>query len=108
MKTAEKLPDNIDYLKHVIHAQQAEIQSQKNEIDLLQEKLNLSIQKRFAAISEKHSPDQLGLFDEAESLDQGDEIISDESGTDSQSTEVKSHPRKKPGRKPLPESTAPH
>lgn len=80
MKTAVKsLPDDVDSLHEIIHLLSVEntqknqtIQSQKNEITLLQEKLNLAIQKRFAAQSEKHSPDQLGLFDEAEQLDNAD------------------------------------
>lgn len=109
MNSAKHSPENIDDLKLIIHAQQLEIQlykseinSQKNVIDLLQEKLNLAIQKRFAAQSEKHSPDQLGLFNEAEQLDE--ETTSDDADVEVQNTEIKSHHRKKPGRKPLPES----
>jgi transposase len=101
MKSAEKLLKNIDSLEQIIDGQKAEIRSQKYEITLLKEKLNLAIQKRFAAQSEKHSPDQLGLFNEAEQLDEAD---LDTESEENKKSEVKPHQRKKPGRKPLPAS----
>ncbi|MCF6323463.1 MAG: transposase, partial [Gammaproteobacteria bacterium] len=49
--------------------QQATIQQNKQlevKVSLLQEQLNLALARRYAASSEKLSPDQIRLFDEAE------------------------------------------
>ena len=72
----------------------------QSQITYLREQLNLAIAKRFGRSSEKH-PDQLGLFNEAELTvaEAGEE----EAATESDTTQVPAHTRKKPGRQPLPE-----
>jgi len=109
-----QLPDDIDALKSLVADQlvcneqlQADKQAldQKNEqltarVLTLQEQLNLALARRYAASSEKFSPNQIWLFDEAE-LDSEAATGTD---TDSDDAEiiVTAHKRKKRGRKPLP------
>jgi transposase len=97
-----QLPDDIDALKSLVAEQVArneqlttENQRYKTQVLTLQEQLNLALAKRYAASSEKISPDQVCMFNEAEAAvesapDADDEII------------VPAHTRKKRGRKPLP------
>jgi len=121
MKIAlDQLPDDINALKSLVADQvvrneqlQADKQAvvQKNEqlttenqryktqVLTLTEQLNLALARRYAASSEKLSPDQIRLFDEAEvdneaalTHDVDDDII------------VPAHKRRKRGRKPLPSS----
>jgi transposase len=69
----------------------------------LQEQLNLALARRYAASSEKLSPDQIRLFNEAEvdaALDDGDHDEADPEET----VAVPAHSRKKGGRKPLPDT----
>ena len=99
-----QLPDDIDALKSLVAEQVArneqlttENQRYKTQVLTLQEQLNLALAKRYAASSEKISPDQVCLFNEAEAAvesapDADDEII------------VPAHTRKKRGRKPLPDN----
>ena len=113
-RSADQIPDDIDALKALAVEQRAKIDSlshrndhlsQRNEhlntkVFVLQEQLNLALAKRYAASSEKHSPDQIYLFDEAEAETpcDGREVTPDDHIT------VGPHTRKKRGRKPLPES----
>ena len=105
-----QLPDEVVLLRSLVADQlarneqlQADKQAviQKNEylkaqVLSLQEQLNLALARRYAASSEKISPDQYRLFDEAETdtevEPEDDQII------------VPAHTRKKGGRKKLPES----
>ena len=99
-----QLPDDIDALKSLVADQVArneqlttENQRYKTQVLTLQEQLNLALAKRYAASSEKISPDQVCMFNEAEAAvesapDADDEII------------VPAHTRKKRGRKPLPDN----
>ena len=66
----------------------------------LQEQLNLALARRYAASSEKISPDQIRLFDEAEQATVP-ALTNDELPEE---VLVPAHPRKKRGRKPLPEA----
>ena len=109
-KSLKQLPDDVDLLKSLVADQlalnqqlQADNQAvvQKNEhlkaqVLTLQEQLNLALARRYAASSEKISPDQYLLFDEAETDTEieweDDKII------------VPAHTRKKGGRKKLPET----
>jgi len=101
----DKLPDDIDSLKKLV-AQQASHNAQlttenlhyKTQILSLQEKLNLEIARRYAASSEKLSPDQLRLFTEAE-VDK--DLLEDDSD---ESITVPAYQRKKRGRKALPDT----
>lgn len=104
-----QLPDDIDALKSLVADQLArnqqlttENQRYKNQVLTLTEQLNLALARRYAASSEKRSPDQIGLFDEAE-FDSGVlEPVVDASGDGDEIT-VAAHQRKKRGRKPLPD-----
>ena len=123
-KEPDSLPDDIEKLKALVLAQadqvnQLTLQNKKlahkenfiskenvalkSKVSSLQEQLNLAIARRYAASSEKISPDQVRLFDETESS----LLIDDESIDDSSSEEsitVPAHIRKKSGRKPLPDA----
>jgi len=65
----DKLPDDVDSLKKLVTQQASrnaqlttENQHYRIQVLSLQEKLNLEIARRYAASSEKLSPDQLRLF----------------------------------------------
>ncbi len=77
----------------------ADNQNYKTQVSLLQERLNLALAIRFAARSEKVSPDQIRLFDEAEA----DATESGETDTPL-AIEIAPHTRQRGGRKPLPEN----
>ena len=95
---AEKhdLPDDPVLLKALVHEQGL-------RIAVLEEKLRLAMHKRFGASSEKADPDQLGLFNEAETLvaePHADATAAGAPAGDDEIT-VPEHTRKKGGRKPL-------
>ena len=108
----DQLPDDIDALKSLVADQlvrneqlQADKQAvvQKNEqlkarVLSLQEQLNLALARRYAASSEKLSPDQIRLFDEAEVETQTAVPAEDETVT------IPAHTRRKRGRKKLPDA----
>ena len=119
LKRAISLPDNIAVLKSLLVEQVAcnaqlqtdtasltdkntqllaENQRIKFQVLLLQEKLNIALAQRYAARSERCAPDQIRLFNEAE-VDA--DIALDEDAT---AVTVAAHPRKKCGRKPLPDN----
>ena len=100
-KALNQLPDDVDLLKSLVADQLArneqlsiENQRYKAQVLTLQEQLNLALARRYAASSEKISPDQYRLFDEAET-DTEVELEDDE-------VIVPAHRRKKGGRKKLP------
>ena len=95
------LPDDIDALKALVVEQGIRNTQLEAQVLTLQEQLNLALAKRYAASSEKIAPDQLRLFNEAE-LDSEPEIISTDDSADTLS--IAPHTRKKPGRKPLPDT----
>ena len=80
-----------------LEVKDSELQKQKRLNDQLMELLAQMKQQRFGSSSEKVSPDQLSLFDEAEAS-----VEEMESIAEATTTEVKSHTRKKGGRAPLP------
>ena len=99
-----QLPDDIAALKSLVAEQVArneqlttENQRYKTQVLTLQEQLNLALAKRYAASSEKISPDQVCLFNEAEAdaspIEEEEDAIL-----------VPAHTRKKRGRKPLPDN----
>ena len=99
-KALNQLPNDIDLLKSLVADQHArneqlslENQRYKAQVLSLQEQLHLAIARRYAASSEKISPDQYRLFDEAEA-DTEEEPQDD-------GVEVPAHTRKKGGRKKL-------
>jgi len=108
----DQLPDDIDALKSLVADQATKLdhftarneqlttenQHYKTQVLTLTEQLNLALARRYAASSEKLSPDQIRLFDEAESeaasaVDVDDDVII-----------VPAHKRKKRGRKLLPDN----
>ena len=66
---------------------------------ILQEQLNLALARRYAARSEKLSPDQTRLFDEAEV----DAAATQSEASDTDSVRIAEHTRQKRGRQPLPD-----
>lgn len=103
----DQLPDDIDALKSLVADQLArneqlttENQHYKAQVLTLTEQLNLALARRYAASSEKLSPDQIRLFDEAEAESEG----ASAPDVDDDVTIVSAHSRKKRGRKPLPSS----
>jgi transposase len=102
-KALNQLPDDVGLLKSLVADQlalneqlSAQNQHYKAQVLTLQEQLNLALARRYAASSEKISPDQYRLFDEAETdteaRSEDDEVI------------VPAHSRKKGGRKKLPDT----
>jgi transposase len=96
--TPNQLPNDIDALKSLVADQAVRNEQLQSQVILLQEQLNLALAKRYAASSEKISPDQVCLFDEAEAdvpaiVDADDAVI-----------RVPAHTRKKRGRKSLPDN----
>lgn len=65
-----------------------QITKKSDKITSLEEYIRYMTQQRFGASSEKWSPDQLGLFDEAE-------LLGDENDADESTTLVPAHQRKK-------------
>jgi len=101
----DQLPDDIDALKSLVANQATQLDefTARNEqlqsrVIILQEQLNLALAKRYAASSEKVSPDQVCLFDEAE-ID-----VEAAPDTDDDVILVPAHKRRKRGRKPLPDN----
>ena len=101
----DQLPDDVDALKSLVADQlvrneqlTTENQHYKAQVLTLTEQLNLALARRYAASSEKLSPDQIRLFDEAEAEAQAAAPTEDETIT------VPAHTRRKRGRKPLPEA----
>ena len=77
---------------------------QSDRIVTLQEQLNLALARRFAARSEKLSPDQIRLFDEAESASPLP-MSDDSAATDeNDGIDVPAHRRRRGKRRPLPAS----
>ena len=111
-KDCAALPHNIDALKSMLMDQVtcnasltdkntqllAENRQIKLQVLLLQEKLNLAIAQRYAARSEKLSPDQIRLFNEAE-VEAADSVADDAAPII-----IARHTRRKSGRRPLPEA----
>jgi len=114
LRLPHKLPDDITALKALVTEQAAlanRLQSEKDAAQLqivrldakvfsLQEQLNLALARRYAASSEKLSPDQIRLFDEAE-VDAQTASIEEDADV---SITVGTHTRNKRGRKPLPDT----
>jgi transposase len=87
-----------------------ELASEREENLRLREQVRLYLQKKFGSSSEKLSKDQLQIFNEAELLAEPDkledeeETSADESSADNSATNDPARPRRKKGRRPLPQS----
>jgi transposase len=99
-KTPPPLPDDPAALKALIGENLQLISQQETRIKVLEEQLALLRHKQFAARSEKASPDQISLFNEAEVT--AEEPAAEEEGAEDEIT-VPEHKRKKSGRKPIPD-----
>ena len=93
------LPDEVAALKQLVLTQAAREREYETEIRRLREQLNLLLAKRFGPSSERCSPDQLRLFNEAEA----DAAILPEEQPAEEAVPVAAQARKPRGRKPLPE-----
>ena len=98
-----QLPDDVDALKSLVADQLArneqlttENQRYKVQVLTLTEQLNLALARRYAASSEKLSPDQICLFDEAEF--DGEAVPDRDVDADDEEIIVVAHKRKKRGR----------
>jgi transposase len=105
--TTPELPDDVGALKSIIGekltiigAQTTQVREMELRIAVLEEKLRLAAHKRYGASSEKAVPDQLGLFNEAESLI-GASAANEAAASETEIT-VPAHTRAKGGRKPFP------
>ena len=125
MPTAlHQLPDDVDALKSLLADQlvrNEQLQTDKQAVDqkneqlttenqrykvqvlTLTEQLNLALARRYAASSEKLSPDQICLFDEAEFDSEAAAVADASVEADDDEITVAAHQRKKRGRKPIPD-----
>ncbi|MAE94432.1 MAG: hypothetical protein CL910_07215 [Deltaproteobacteria bacterium] len=107
MDVAEPLPSTVEALRVLLlrrndelEERNAELEARDAEIAQLREYVRLLRHQRFGKKSEKVSPDQLSIFNEAER--EVAEAISRAKERDE--IQVPAHTRKKGGRRPLPES----
>ena len=112
-----QLPDDIDALKSLLVDQATKLdrfmarneqlttenRRYKFHVLTLTEQLNLALARRYAASSEKLSPDQISLFDEAELDGEAEPYSVVDVLIDDDEITVAAHKRKKRGRKPLPD-----
>lgn len=84
---------------HQLKAEQEKISERDAHIAILKEKIQYLLKGRFGASSEKASPDQMGLFNEAEDAALNDAVEHIEPET----TEVKSHIRTRKPRVSIPD-----
>jgi transposase len=97
-----ELPDDIAGLKALVLDYHSEKKALALRIKVLEEQLALLRHKQFAARSEKASPDQISLFNEAEVTAKAAPPAEDEDDEDE--ITVPKHKRKKSGRKPIPDN----
>jgi len=98
------LPDDVEALKIIIAEKDNIITLKEQRISTLEEFVRLHKLKKFAASSEK-SIDQHEMFNEAELSVVAEEVLSEqEAERKAQSNTAADKPKKKAGRKPLPDS----
>jgi transposase len=90
----EPLPNDIDALHKMVQDYQFTVEQLQEKLSWYEEQFRLFQHRRFGASSEKH-PEQMELFNEAESI--LDALPQDEGELE----ETITYQRKKPGRKPL-------
>ena len=105
VEIAEKLPDTVEALRVLVlrrnaelEERNAELKARDAEIAQLREYVRLLRYQRFGRKSEKVSPDQLSIFNEAE------REVAEAAPGEPDEIEVPAHTRRKGGRRPLPES----
>ncbi|WP_211264646.1 IS66 family transposase zinc-finger binding domain-containing protein [Gynuella sunshinyii] len=94
----ELLREQLAVEQHTIAIERQKVVERDSHIALLQEQLKYLLGKRFSPSSEKASPDQLGLFNEAE-----DVLSEADTETVPHSTSVKSHTRTRKPRITIPD-----
>lgn len=99
-KTPE-LPDDVGALKSIIGEKSAQLRERDLRIAVLEEQLRLAAHKRYGASSEKSASNQLGLFNEAESL-VGAPAADEDTSPANDAITIPEHTRTKGGRKPFP------
>lgn len=105
METARKsLPNDVKLLQDLVLKQQDLLSRQDIQIQALTEQIRLLKHHRFGSSSEKISPDQLALFNEAELLDLDNKGQDDTPDEDLDEVDVASHKRKRGHRNSLPEN----
>ena len=95
MQTAQTLQEEISVLKTEIDTKNKILEEKNHYILQLEEALKQQRQKRFGASSEKASTDQLGLFNEAEAIEE-------EETAQEETVAVQSHTRQKKPRISIP------
>ena len=95
--SAADLPDEVAALKQLVLTQSALALEYETELQRLRAQINLLLAKRFGPSSEKYSPDQLRLFNEAES---DAETLPEEAPV--AAVPIAAQARTPRGRKPLP------
>ena len=98
MNEVESLQQEVKNLREQLAQERSKVADHESSIAALKEQIKLYLQRRFSASSEKISVDQLGLFNEAESLAAEDETVA--SDTD---ITVKAHQRKRKPRVSIPD-----
>ncbi len=96
----DQLPDDVDALKSLVADQLSRNEQLQSRVVVLEEQLALALARRYAASSEKISPDQIRLFDEAEAEVESGEAVAPEQAE----VTVAAHRRSPRGRKPLPDT----
>ena len=97
MKNTVELLQKIETLASTLALKEREIAAKNIHIQLLEEKLAQFKRRQFAASSEKYSPDQLSLFDEAENTDtSAEEAEPEEQPTTKTTTTPAQRTRKRP------------
>ena len=84
-------------LKKEVDLLRAQLAEREAQVCSLQEQIRLYLQRRFSASSEKISPDQIGLFNEAEAVVEEEQV-------ESETTSVKSHARRTQPRVSIPDA----
>lgn len=104
MSDAALLENDVVYLKQQLREKETQLQNKDNYIVHLEELIKQFQRKQFSASSEKISADQLGLFNEAETLTQttDDQLDIEVQSIEAQSIEVQSHRRIKKPRVSIP------
>jgi transposase len=107
---AIELPEDLEALRAFALRQHEEIDARDEKIEALGieiqhlvEAVRLLRHQRFGRTSERVPPDQLGLFNEAETLADADADEAEAREGDEPTVEVPAHTRRKRGRKPLPD-----
>jgi transposase len=92
------LQKEIILLREQLAAEKEKTAQRDTQIAVLHEQLKHLLSKRFGSSSEKTSPDQLGLFNEAE------EVVVEIEAEEAKSATVKSHTRKRKPRVTIPDN----